>query len=366
MVSTIENRYVPDYVSPPGETLLETIEALDMSQVELAERTGRPTKTISEIIRGRAAITPETALQLEKVLGVPASFWTNRERHYRESLARQEEESCLRKQTEWLEKFPIKAMCDKGWIIRFKDNVLQLQEVLRFFAVASPEAWDDVWCGPQSQVAFRQSKAFRSDPGAVAAWLRKGEIDAQTIKCQPYDQTAFKEVLGRARDLTVDPPEVFQPQLVQRCASVGVAVAFVPELPKARVCGATRWLSSNKALIQLSLRYKTNDHLWFTFFHEAGHIVLHGKRDMFIESKEGKGTKETEADLFSADFLIQRSKYDEFVRLGTFSETAIRCFAAEIGIAPGIVVGRLQYDKKLPHASHLNGLKRHYEWALAA
>lgn len=361
MASKIENLYMPDYVSPPGETLLDTIEALGMTQVELAERTGRPTKTISEIIRGKAAITPETALQLEKVLSVPASFWTNRERHYRESLARREEELRFQQRIEWLKKLPVSAMCKKGWIDRFEDKVLQLQEVLRFFAVASPEAWEDVWCGPE--VAYRKSKAFESDPGAVAAWLRKGEIDAQAIRCNSYDPAAFRQVLFYARSLTIELPEVFQAQLVQQCASVGVAVVFVPELPKARVCGATRWLNPQKALIQLSLRYRTNDVLWFTFFHEAGHILHHRKRDVFIESNEDVGTKEEiEADRFSADFLIPRSKYDAFLRSNIFNESKIRRFAHEVGIAPGIVVGRLQHDGKLPH-NHLNGLKQRYAWA---
>jgi addiction module HigA family antidote len=360
MVSTIENRYVPDYVSPPGETLLDTIEALSMTQVELAERTGRPTKTISEIIKGKAAITPETALQLEKVLGVPASFWTNRERNYREYLARREEQSRLQKQIEWLKTLPVKAMCENDWIHKVDNKVQQLGEVLRFFGVASPEAWTDVWCGPQ--VAFRQSKAFESDPGAVAAWLRKGEIVAQSIRCEPYSQSAFKEALSRARSLTVESPKVFHSRLVQLCADAGVAVVFVPELPGARVCGATRWLSPSKALIQLSLRYKTNDHLWFTFFHEAGHILLHGKRDVFLELNEKEGAKEAEADQFAAGFLIPPANYNAFVRPGIFSAARIDDFAREIGIAPGIVVGRLQHDRKLP-SSHLNGLKQRYEWA---
>ena len=359
MVSAVQNEYVPDYVSPPGETLLETIETLGMTQAELAERTGRPTKTISEIIKGKAAITPETALQLEKVLGVPASFWTNREQHYRESLARQGEQVVLGQQTDWLTGLPIAAMCKKGWISRFENEVQQLQEVLRFFGVASPQAWNEIWCGPQ--VVYRESRAFESDPGAVAAWLRKGEITAQSIQCETYDQLRFRDTLRKIRALTLEKPDVFQPTLAKTCASVGVAIAFVPELPKARVCGATRWLTPIKALIQLSLRYKTNDHLWFTFFHEAGHIMLHGKRDVFIESDDDNGSEETAADRFAENFLIPRDRYDAFAKREVFSETTVRQFAGEIGIAPGIVVGRLQHDGKLPR-THLNRLKEHYHW----
>ena len=87
-----KQEYNPDYAVPPGETLLETIHALDLTQKELALRMGCPVKTINEIIKGVAAITAETALQLEKVTGVPASFWTNAEANYRERLARLKEQ----------------------------------------------------------------------------------------------------------------------------------------------------------------------------------------------------------------------------------------------------------------------------------
>ena len=88
MSRPIENKYSPDSVSPPGETLLETIEALGMSSADVAKGTGLSMKTIHKIIKGKAPITPELSLELERVLGVPASFWNNRERHYRKNLNR--------------------------------------------------------------------------------------------------------------------------------------------------------------------------------------------------------------------------------------------------------------------------------------
>lgn len=86
--SAKRHTYQPDIAIPPGETLRETIEALGMSQAELAQRTGRTTKDIKEIIMGKAAITPDGALQFERVLRVPASFWNNLESNYRDTVAR--------------------------------------------------------------------------------------------------------------------------------------------------------------------------------------------------------------------------------------------------------------------------------------
>ena len=126
MVESSRNEYKPDFVTPPGDTLKETLESVGMTQRELALRTGRPVKTINEIIRGKAAITAETALQLERVLGISASFWVNREQHYREYLARQAEQEALHKGKDWLKGMPLNEMVGYGWIRGFSDPIEQM------------------------------------------------------------------------------------------------------------------------------------------------------------------------------------------------------------------------------------------------
>lgn len=358
MSNSLANQFVPDYAIPPGETLSDTLEVLGMTQAELSERTGRPKKTINEIIKGKAPISPETALQLERVLGVPAAFWNNLEKNYRETLARLAEQERLQEQIAWLCEIPVKSLVNQGWIRPYKDKVHQLQEVLNYFGVASPDRWREMWLG--AQVAYRTSQAFESDPGAVSAWLRKGELVAREVVCKPYDEIAFKAVLKTIRGLTVRPPEEFQNEVVRLCADAGVAVVFVPELPKMRASGATWWLTPTKAVIQLSLRYKSNDHLWFSFFHEAGHILLHGKKDVFIEDND-VNEKEDEANHFASESLIPSHKFKVFLSSSRLSKNSIGRFAAEIGIAPGIVVGRLQHDGYLP-PSHCNDLKTRLKW----
>ena len=384
MVSGSSNEYKPDQVSPPGETLLETLVAVGMTQRDLAARTGRTSKHINEIIKGKATVTPEMALQLERVLDVPASFWSSRERHYREALAREHERERLSEYVAWLKQVPVSAMVRLGWVRPSKDKVEQLREVLSFFGVASPEQWRHIrgraavvggalgivpsfWgftllLTAGGLVACRKSRAFQSAPGAVAAWFRKGHIDAQRIRCGPYDARKFRRVLQRVRSATVRPPKVFQPEMVRLCSEVGVAVTFVPELPKTGLSGATYWLTPGKAAIQLSLRYKTDDHLWFTFFHEAGHILLHGKRELFLEGEGRDDAKEEEANKFAANALIPRGEFRRFISAGRPTQKAIRRFARQIGIAPGIVVGRLQHERILDY-SEGNRLKRRFTWA---
>ncbi|MGA2220771.1 MAG: HigA family addiction module antitoxin [Verrucomicrobiia bacterium] len=350
------NQFEPNYAVPPGATLLETIEELGMSQSELAQRMGRPLKTINEIINGKAAITPETALQLEKVVGIPASFWNNAERHYREILARRENNQKLAGYTDWLKQFPVREMAKLGWIPSGKSRAELVQVFLQHFGIASPEQWT-TFC-QQQQGSYRKSPAFKSAPGALSAWLRQGEVDAQKIECAPFDEAKFRSALIEVRKLTVKPPQVIGPEMKRLCAESGVAFVFVPEVGKTHVSGFTRWLTSTKALIQQSLRHKSDDHLWFTFFHEAGHILLHGKKDTFLEVDGQNDIKEEEANRFACDFLIPPAAYSQFVSVqrSNFSAVAIAGFARRIGVSPGIIVGRLQKDGHIPWSMH-NRLK---------
>lgn len=259
MTSRSINQYAPDRISPPGDTLAETLEALSMSQAELASRLGRPRKTVNEIIKGKAAIGPETALQLESVLGTPAAFWMEREARYRESLARRRHRTRLAEGTDWARRFPFAAMAKRGWVPGLATPADRVAVLLRFFGVASPASWEDLW--REREVAFRRSFRRAGRGGAIAAWLRQGEIEALALECAPFEREALHRALARARSLTPEGPEVFQPALTGLFASAGVALAWVPELEGAPISGATRWLSERKALIQLSLRYKTDDHL---------------------------------------------------------------------------------------------------------
>ena len=358
MVDKMPNQYVPDYLVTPGEVLEEYLETYGMTQAELADRTGLAKKTINEIIKGKSPITTETALKLERTLGRPAHFWNNLERQFQEDRVRLAENERLQSHMDWLKKVPVNAMIKLKWIPKRPTAVAQIEEVLRFFGVASPEQWATVW--REYQVAYRQTRRFAACEESVSAWLRMGEIQARQMPCAPFNKKMFQEALEAIRGLTRVEPQVFQPQLLKSCAAAGVAVVFLPELPKAGVYGATRWLGE-KAVIQLSLRYKSNDHLWFTFFHEAGHIIKHGRKDIFIESNGLDGEKEEEADVFASDKLIPPAVLRLFLAKGNRSLTEIERFAVHIGIAPGIVVGRLQHDGLL-QKTHGNKLKVFYRW----
>lgn len=366
--NSAQNEYSPDVVSAPGETLEEILEGRQMTQTDLAERLGLTHKTVNEIIRGKAPLSHETALALETVLGVPASFWNKYETAYRESLARMEGAKRLAEYTPWLNTLPWKKAADVGWIRLQATPIEQLGEILRFFGVASPKQYDEVY--GSMAVQWKRSQKFPVDPGAAAFWLRQGEIQASDLAQEPgiewndYDPRKFEQCLVHARALTRDrEPESFVPKLQRLCALAGVAVEFVPELPGTRAGGATRWLSPTRALIQLSLRHKTNDQLWFHFFHEAAHVLKHPKKRLFLEydGMDRDDAHEQEADQYAQNLLIPQREYSALLQTGKPTKAVIEKFAERIGTDPGIVVGRLQRERIIPY-NMLHDLKQQYEW----
>ena len=341
----------PDYVSPPGETLLEIIETRGMTQSELAHRMGRPIKTINEIIHNKAAITADTALQLMRVLGTPDTFWLRRESAYQRELARLRERTFLQEKTDFLKNFPINEMVKMGWLEKSKDKVQQLIFLLDFLGIASPEQWEVT---ETANVAFRSSTGGTAKLEAVAAWLRMGEKQAIEIDTKPFDKPVLKRTLPSIRTLSRLPLGEFIGPLLEACSNCGVALVFTPALKNTRVYGATRWLSPDKALIQMSLRYKNDGQFWFTFFHEVGHILLHGKRASFVEGLS-TGEEEEGANVFARETLIPSDEYAEFCQQ-KISQASIKKFADKLCLSPGVVVGRLQRDGLIGHSQY-NRLK---------
>lgn len=350
--------FQPDIAVKPGETLLESIDALGLSQAQLARRTNRPVKTINEIIKGKAAITPDTAIQLERAIGIPASFWNNLERNYRETLARLREEKQLKPQLDLADKFPYQELARHGFVKHAPDRLGRAKELLSFFGIV------DLRSLPRFvPAAFRVSRSRKASPQALASWLRIGEIEANKIETKPFHRRKFLQSLGYIRALTNRDGSEFQRELQTTCAKCGVALVLFPHLAQTYANGAAKWISSQKALLQLSIRYKYADIFWFSFYHEAGHILLHGKRKWFADVPGMRHDRqEREANNFAENMLIPPEQYNGFIKRRDYSEKTIRDFSHTSGIAPGIVVGRLQHDGHLERYSML-GLKQKLEWA---
>lgn len=353
--------YKPDRVSPPGDTLQDILDERGISQTELAARLDRSEKNLSQVVNGKAPITPQLALDLELALGVPARFWLNRESTYREALAREAESPLDEEVVAWGRLFPYNLMAKRAWVPETRSRAERARNLLRFFGVVSKEAFDRVWTG-ETAIQYRRSTHRPEKPQLAAAWLRRGEIEAEANLAAPYSEKLFVEAVQAARGWTALEPKAFVPRLKAAFSAAGVTLLFVRELPGMGISGATRWLSPDWALIQITLRFRTNDHLWFTLFHECCHILKHSKKRMFLEDG-GKEVEETEADRFAADHLIRPADWRRLRSLDTYGRDKVTQFAKEVDIHPGIVVGRLQHEGLVAH-SVFNDLKVRYQWVV--
>lgn len=350
-----------DLAIPPGEFLLEVASELGMSQADLARRMGRPAQAINEMIKGEKAITPETALQLEQVLNVPAHIWTGLEAEYQLVLARGHETKSVTHEVHLLGRFPYTEMARFNWVKSCRDNIDRVKELRRFFGVASLSNLDGV---KAYAPAFRQAPRLQCSAEALAAWLRAGELEARGIEAKRYDQKSLMAELPNIRRFSNSSPKMFLPQLSSSLAKCGIAFILHPHLPKTYVNGATFWLTPDKAVLMMSIRGSWADIFWFSLFHEIGHILLHDKRHMFLENREEDPQwkkQENEADTFAREALIPQTVYDRFIKRGAFTAHAINALAKELEIAPGIVVGRLQHDGHVAR-SHHHGLRERYKW----
>jgi len=346
----------PDYAVAPGETVQEVMRSLDMSQKELAVRTGLTVQSLIRIFKGEQPITYETANRLELATDVPANMWNNLEAQYREQLAKLAERQRLEADLEWLKKIPTKELIERGVIQPQPDKVLLLRETLKFYGVSSIKAWDDIWDTPA--VAARRSQCFDTQSGSASAWIRLGERASHGIECGPFDKHRFLQAVKHIRSLTVMSPEEFESPLKQACAQAGVALSLVPEMKKVPWHGATKWLTANKAMIILNLRGKSEDQFWFSFFHEAGHVLHDSKKELYINDGSKTDPREQRADNFAAETLIP-SQFNTRIRL-IKTKDQVKLIAKQLGIAQGLVVGRYQHLTK--KWNWFNDLKQRFEW----
>lgn len=348
-----------DYSSPiaihPGETLKDILESLNMTQVQLASRTGLHVKTINEIIKGLNPVTSDTALKLSMVFGMSESFWNNLQKNYEETLARLSLEKQLKKEQAFTLLFTCyNELARYNYIKSTRDKIEKTHYLLNFLRISSFNLLENNY-----QVAFRKTKKQEISKENIIAWLRCGEIEAEKINTKPFSKPKLKDSLPAIRKLNLLDASEYSSKLRELLAECGVAVAYVPYLKNTYVNGATRWLSKDKVLVQLTPRKKKEDILWFTLFHELYHIIKHSKKEGYISFWEDLFLDkdyeylEKEADKFAAGQLIPEKLWQDFRKKNKPSNEDIKNFSRIIGVKSGIVAGRLcketndwaRYDK---------------------
>lgn len=333
-----------EYVIAPGDTILELLEVNCMNQLDLADKTGINKKTINEIIKGKAPITTSTALKLEYVFDIPASFWNNLESSYRESLERKKDMESIKEDEKYLENIPYAEMARRNWdwIEKTRDSVEKVINLRKFFSVASL-AFDTEL---KRKLAFRKSNHESFSFESLYCWLRYGEIQSNKNEIAKFNVELLKKNVKKIRDLANKPFLEQYEKIKNLLSECGISLVFEAHLPHTYVNGISYKVTCDKAIIMISDRGKKDDILWFTLFHEIAHLLKHSRKEVFIDlENDEKNDIENEADEFARNILIPNDIYDNFVRNNyVFNESIIKEFSMNNNISTGVVVGRLQKD----------------------
>jgi HTH-type transcriptional regulator / antitoxin HigA len=355
-------QFEPEWFSPPGEAVAEKLRSSGRPLDEFAFEMDLDEERVQRLFEGQLEITEYVAERLEKVFGVSASFWLTREAHYRRDMRRIAESVPKDEAKTWLRTLPLKDMETRGWIVTQSDPIDRLAECFRYFDVPSIPSFDRRVSDLVGAVKLRTSDTLKSDPIALATWIRKGEIEAEHAPCGVWNAETFQQSFDEIRKLTlIRDPNVFLPTLKHLCAASGVALVIAKGTTGCKASGATKFINKDKALLLLSFRHLSDDHFWFSFFHECGHLVLHGKDQVFVEGEpHDTELHEKEANEFAEKTLIPDPWFRLLDKLSPNRKDVIR-FAVRVGVSPGIIVGQLQHRKRINHG-YLNYLKRRFEW----
>lgn len=338
--------------TPPGVTIKEQLNDRGMSQKEFAVRMNLSEKHVSKLVNGGVQLTPEVAVRLETVLGVPAQYWNNLEAIYREKLIKAREENEMEADAELAKLLPYSEMAKFGWVPETKDALQKARYLRKYFEVVGLSLLENAQL---TKIACRRLALTEKSDFALMAWAQEAKIKAREIKTGPIDVNRLVSILPSIRKMTLMSPEDFCPEIRASLAECGVALVFLPHLKGSFLQGAT-FLDGNKYVVGLTAGGKDADKFWFSLFHELAHIVLG-----HVECENGTSEDdERAADLWSGDVLIERDAFKTFRDNGDYSEAGIIKFAKEQGIAPGIVVGRMQREGVIKYSMH-NELKEKYE-----
>ncbi|MCY9846604.1 XRE family transcriptional regulator [Pectobacterium jejuense] len=349
--------FSPDRVSPPGDTIIDLMDEHGLTDEELSKKIGLSVGKGQQLLTGHVHLNESLAYKLQDVFNVSVEFWLKRESAYRQHI-----EYLDNINREWLNSLPVRDMIEYGWIPKSPSRESKLRNCLRFFGINSVNDFNYKINTEAPLVAFRKSISLKTEPMADLVWITKAKELSASYKCDNWNKNILKSLLPELRQATNEPDlKTFIPYIRELLATAGVSLVVLPTPSGCRASGATCFFEPDRATLIVSFRYYTDDHFWFTLFHEIGHLILHDavsirlEGDVVLTSQE-----EIEANEFAANILIPKPFQKEISNYGVRNWKEMVRVAKKIGVSRGIVLGYLQHIGNVPY-SHLNKLKVRYK-----
>lgn len=348
------NSLTPGELIYPGEYLLDELEAKGISQKEFALLIGMQPTQLNEIIKGKGkrAINAETALLIEKALGISAEYWLNIQKNYELDIAK-----INKKNQQRLEALEVWNMIKDNISVGFYkkqgiicgDPLIDIPTVKEIYNIANFEQLAQINANP-NYARFKLSNALQVDKTNLIGWVKLVEYKANQYNVVPFDLNKknslvdeLKNVFFKNKDVKIKVKEILN--------NYGIKIVYQEKGEKTPVDGISFWSEGNPA-VGMSLRYNRIDNFAFTLFHELGHIFLHLPNnnkvefiDLFdLKDDYSQSPEELEANTFAQDVLIDRPIWDEFFNNASHSDTSIKQFAKKVKTHPAIVKGRISHS----------------------
>ena len=348
-----------DLIIHPGETLQEVLEDREMTQKELAIRTGMTEKHISTVLSGKKNISPSFAKKLDYALGIETEFWMNLQANYERELLEFEElnniseqEVCVLKNL----KEVITTWVSFGWLEENSNEANTVLDVRKIFGMSNLLDTTKM----KYAAAYRAQTKNIVDPYVLFAWQRMCEILTDNIDvAEEVDIDKLRKRIPDIKDVMFLRANHIQKKLTSIFAECGIAFRIVPNFKGAPVQGFIKKKEDGSLILCMTIRQKFADIFWFTLFHEIAHILNGDTKSIFVDFSTVSSEMETKADKLAGEMLIDSEAYKKFLSNKKYTTTkGIAEFAETQKVRDYIVQGRLMKEEVIPWNA-----RPRYEWA---
>lgn len=342
--------YKDIYAFHPGCYLQDIIEEMEITQEEFAVRLGTSAKTVSKIVNGEANLSKDIALKLSNMLGTSVDLWLNLQSTYDKKLLEIQNTKSIDEEKAILDYIDYSYFVNLGIVEKTRDSKEKIINLRNYLIISNLK----VLLKSEFLVNYRTATSTVSEKNIINSkvWLQTAINFGKKIRVNDFDAKKLEKYVPEIRSMTIKSPEQFMPRLREIFSDCGVTFVLLPYLKNSNINGAVTWINQNKVILALNDRRNYADTFWFSLFHEIKHVLQQKHKQLFISEINNDlsaldSRLEREADDFASDVLISQQEYETFLNQRNFSDKAIKDYATKIGIHPGILLGRLQHDRKV-------------------